>query len=277
VDTLVESFRRKRWTTARFELASDSSAPWLYTESVDREDGRHEPDASFPDSVLARGLTPTEQGEVARVLREVALLRLIEYAATDSTDSTVAVIRLRVKARLVPGDSSSATVLAAAGDWGSMIVGDLVAGRFVPRWETWGYDTNAEPDLVDLDGDGINEFVFTTQSHDAKGHVTGQLLWVFDRAGRELTRQATSDAWDASQANPLQTDVTDSEYCDVDCGGGFVIGRPGPDGRRPIVVGTQGSWVLNGGRYVFQPAPPLKAKAKRPARAPKRATKKAQR
>jgi hypothetical protein len=132
-------------------------------------------------------------------------------------------------------------------------------------------------ELLDLDGDGVPEFVFSYFNHDAKAHVVSQSLWAYDHAGREITRQPppagvnAAGSWDAlleRDVRPMETDVTDGEYCDSDCGG-FTIGRAGADGSRPILA-AEGDYVLRAGRYVLRPRPPKPA----PKPAPRRARRK---
>jgi hypothetical protein len=248
-DTTVEVWRRKRWTTARSDIAVDSSEGWPDFRALAPDDSGALVDGSFRRTT--RPLTGAERALVARASAETALLKIIEYASTDSTDSTVAVIRHRPVARLVPGGSSPATVYIGGEQWGSTVVGDLQDGRFVPRWEAWPYDGNSDPELIDLDGDGEPEFVFTTHGTDAKGHVVSAEIWAWDRNGRELTRNPPSMAWDLSQAQPISTDVQDGEYCDTECGG-FELGPPGPDGSRPFIT-PDGTWILRDGGYVFKP------------------------
>jgi hypothetical protein len=253
-DTSVESWRRKRWTTARTDIAVDSSEGWPEFTLLSPVDSASPP--SDERRPITRPLTAAERALVGRGVSEPTLLKIIEYASTDSSDSTVAVIRHRPIARLVPGENIPPTVYLGGDQWGSAVVGDLQAGRFVPRWEAWPYDGNAEPELIDLDGDGEPEFVFTTHGTDAKGHVVSSEIWAWDRNGRELTRNAPSMAWDLSQAQPISTDAADGEYCDADCGG-FELGPPGPDGSRPFIT-PDGRWVFRDGGYVFRPTPKKK-------------------
>ena len=248
-DTLVEKYRRKRWVTVRADIAVDSTEGWADFRTLLPDDSAASPDGT--PRPLSRALTAAERGQVARALAETALLNIIEYAPTDSTDSTVAVIRHRPVARLVPVSTEPPMVYVGGEDWGSVVVGDLQQDRFVPRWEGWPYDTYAEPELIDLDGDGEAEFVFTTHGTDAKGHTVSEEIWAWDRNGRELTYNPPSMAWDPSQAQPIGTELEDSEYCDADCGG-LVLGQPGPDGSRPFIT-RDGRWVLQNGSYVFKP------------------------
>ena len=255
-DTLVERFRRKRWVTVRSDIAVDSSDAWPFVRMFTYGDSVAPGGDTAPHAT--RPLTARERALVGRGISEAALLKIIEYAATDSVDSTVALIRHRPIARLVPGDSAPATIYVAGEDWGSTIVGDLQVGRFIPRWEGWPHGSHADPELIDLDGDGEPEFVFTSNGTDAKGHNVSQEVWAWDRNGRELTYNPPSMSWDPSQAQPISTDVEDSEYCDSDCGG-FELGPPGPDGSRPFIT-RDGAWVLRDHRYVYRPKPVPKPK-----------------
>ena len=263
-DTLVEAWRRKRWTTVRTDIAVDSSGGWGPVHMLLPADSA----APAGDSLAAaiRPLTSAERSMVARGIAEAGLFKIIEYAATDSTDSTVAVIRQRPTARLMPGHDDPPTVYVSGDQWGSVIVGDLQPGRFIPRWEGWPFDSNAEPELIDLDGDGHPEFVYSSTTTDMKGHIVTHDIWAWDRNGRELTRNPPSMSWDLSQAQPISTDVTDREFCESDCGG-FDLGPSAPDGRRSFIA-SDGSWVLRDDRYVFRPNPPKPAPKKKPGRKP---------
>jgi hypothetical protein len=260
-DTLVEAWRRKRWVTVRTDIVVDSSEGWPDVRFFTPNDSGAEAGDARPRTT--RPLTPAERGAVTRAISDAALFKIIEYAATDSTDSTVAVIRYRPIASLVPGDSEPWTVYVSGEQWGSTVVGDLQPGRFVPRWEGWPYGAYAAPELIDLDGDGDPEFVFSSNGTDAKGHLVSQEVWAWDRNGRELTRHPPTMGWDLSQAQPISTEVEDSEYCDSACGG-FELGPPGPDGKRPFVT-QEGRWVLRDHTYIFRPNPP------KPKPAPKKA------
>lgn len=271
-DTLVNAGDRHRWTSARAEFRADSAMTWGYFAALDREDRDSTRESAWQEGPVS-GLTPAERNVVIAALAETALLTVQRSAGIDSTDSAVAVIRYNVLPMLLPGDSTTGAVLALTED-GSMVYGDWTEGRFVPRWETWSYSAQVAPNLIDLDGDGLDDFVFTTQGHDAKGHIVSQEVWAYDRAGRELTAQPWSLGWEWG-ASPISADVEDSEYCEADCGG-VSIGRPGPDGTRPILT-QEGSYVLRDRRYVFRPNPPKpapkpKPAAKRPAKksAPKK-------
>ena len=270
VDTLVEKWRLKRWTTARADIAVDSSDAWPDVRIFTPEDSGT-PYAGDPLRI-GRPLTREERAAVARAIVDAPLLKIIEYASTDSTDSTVAVIRYRPVARLVPGEGAPPTVYVSGEQWGSTIVGDLQSGRFVPRWEGWPYGSSSDPELIDVDGDGDPEFVFSSNGTDAKGHTVSQEVWVWDHNGRELTRQGRSMAWDVSQAQPISTDFDDAEYCDSDCGG-FELGPPDAQGRRPFLA-REGRWVLRDDRYVFRPNPPKPKPAPKKKHASKRARKK---
>ena len=263
-DTLVEAWRRKRWTTVRTDIAVDSTGGWVPLHLLLPPDSAAPAGDSLPDAI--RPLTASERSMVARGIAETGLLKIIEYAATDSTDSTVAVIRHRPRARLIPGNDNPPTVYVGGDQWGSIIVGDLQPGRFIPRWEGWPFDTNAEPELIDLDGDGHPELVFSSNTTDMKGHVVTHDIWAWDRNGRELTHNPPSMAWDLSQAQPISTEVTDVEYCDSDCGG-FQLGEPAPDGRRPFIA-SDGRWILRDNSYVFRPNPPKPAPRKKITRKP---------
>jgi hypothetical protein len=265
IDTLVESWRRKRWTTARAELHTDSVSVRV-APFEDSERSRTESDT--------RALTAAERNAIAAPLADAALLSTYQYAATDSSDSTVAVIRLTLSPRLVTWDSSRQGIVVMTQD-GSFVYGDWNGTRFVPRWEAWSYGTESEPQLIDLNGDGLDEFVFVSHGTTVKGQVTDENLWAFDHAGRELTRQPlmrSGDQWGSEQAaSPINEGMTDSEYCDSDCGG-LTFGPPGPDGTRPILA-SSGNYVLRDGRYVFRPNAPKPAAKPKPAA--RRARKKA--
>lgn len=267
VDPQVEAWRRKRWTRMRAEITIDTSAGWRYAEGLPREDSTTVTTILGADT--ARRLSPAEQREVVRALSDAALLSLIEYAATDPADSTIGVIGIKLSAVPLPdGDA-----VFASSEAGSIVFGDLRDDRFIPRWEAWSYGSRMDPALLDLDGDGVDEFLFETNGTDAKGHMTSVEFWAYDRAGRELTRQPVAYNAYEFQARPISSSVTDSEYCDSDCGG-LTIGRPGPDGVRPIRT-TEGVYLLRDGRYVLQPppkVPPKPSKRVAPKRAPKKAT-----
>lgn len=259
-DTLVPRSDRRRWATARAEIITDSTLTWAFSEPLARQ-GADSAQTAPPDDIVQSGLSPAERATVANTLADVALLSVVGTVYSDSTDSTVAVIRNEITPWLVPDSSAQRNVFAMADD-GSRIYGDWSTGRFVPRWERWGYGTMVMPQLLDLDGDGRAEFVFTSYSHDAKGHVVSQELWAFDEAGRELTRQAVNElGLTEREALPISSDVTDSEYCESSDCGGIVVGRPGTDGSRPLIT-SEGRWTLRDGRYVFTPNPPPPPKPK---------------
>ena len=265
VDPQVEAWRRRRWTRVRAEIAIDTSGGWTYAEQLPREDSATVTTTRAADTV-SRRLTVAEQREVIRALSDAALLTLIEYAGTDPADSSVGVIGIKVRALPLPDGNGVLTTR----ERGSIVFGDLRDGRFVPRWEAWSYDSRMEPELLDLDGDGIEEFVFASSSSDMKGNMVSVELWAYDRAGRELTRQVVTYAPDAAPAQPISASFNGAERCETDCGE-LTIGRPGPDGRRPIRT-TEGVYVLRDGRYVLQPPPKPAPKRPAPKRAPRKTT-----
>jgi hypothetical protein len=247
----VERYRYSYWTRARLEIVADTATTWEAWRTVAREDS-----ATAIDAPAVLTLLPAAQrNTVASVVAQVALLDPVGTVYTDSTDSSMAVIRGTVTPLLVADDTVRQGVLALT-ETGDVVYGDWTEGRFVPRWEGRSYSSAATPELVDLDGDGLGEFAFATFDHDAKGHVVSQEFWAYDRFGRELTRQQASIA-DSAEALPISAEIVDSEYCEGDCGG-LTIGTPGADGTRPILT-SEGTWVLRDGRYVLRPTPPKPA------------------
>ncbi|HEX8850745.1 MAG TPA: hypothetical protein VF761_14540 [Gemmatimonadaceae bacterium] len=265
-DTLVERTRWRHWTTARADIDVTTATDWEVSELIAREDSAGAPTGGGTSAAIAsRALTDAQRQQIAQAVSGTAILSLFDYAPTDSTDSTVAVIRGRLAARVFPGDSARPRAYLSGEQWGSIILGDLQPGRFVPRWEAWSSSSDL-PELLDLDGDGVDELLYSGHGRDAHGNLVGQRLAVFDQNGRELTRQRVTGEWFEAQAQPLETDFSDPEYCDTDCGGGFTIGRPGADGTRPILE-EKGRWILRDRHYVFQPNPPKPApKRKRSTR-----------
>jgi hypothetical protein len=251
-DPFVEPNRYAWWTRARMEITADTATSWEDRETVQREDSGAQTDRSAGPRLLPA----TDRNAVVATVASVALLDAVGPVYNDSTDSTIAVIRGKIAPLLVADDATRPGVLAVADDGGAIVYGDWTEGRFIPRWEGWSYSSVATPEFIDLDGDGLAEFVFTSYSHDAKGHVVSQEFWAFDRFGRELTRQRS-----AVRANeegfPVSAEMVDGEYCDGDCGG-LTVGRPGPDGTRPLLT-SEGTWVLRDGRYTLRPTPPKPA------------------
>lgn len=260
----IEASRYRYWTRARIDFTADTGVSWGYGATVQLEDS-----SSSLDSPSEAPLLPAaDRNAVVATVASVALLDAGGTIYGDSTDSSVAVIRGRIAPLLVADDTARGGVLAVTYD-GELVYGDWTEGRFVPRWEAWSYSSVTAPEFIDLDGDGLDEFVFTNYDHDAKGHVVSQQFWAYDRFGRELTRQPNAVRGNEEWLT-ISADMEDSEYCDGDCGG-LAVGRPGPDGTRPLLT-PEGTWVLRDHRYTLRPTPPKPAPKPKATRktAPKR-------
>jgi hypothetical protein len=73
---------------------------------------------------------------------------------------------------------------------GRLFYGELRHGKYELLWDSPLFNASGEINFVDVDGDGQEEIVIESQT---TGNQAYPILVIFDRNGRELTRQAQCD------------------------------------------------------------------------------------
>lgn len=195
----------------------------------------------------AEGMTQEEANDVARMILERA--RLIPLDVDFNKTGTV-LLELNVflyQVRLSP--ASPLSILAwmnqlPNGSAGRFVYGEIQADKYVTLWDSPLFNGVGNPQFEDVDGDGIKEIVM--QSHLC-GNGCEDKLVIFDRNGRELTRQQNCSAGGYGWV------------CDIDGAEVSLTGRE--DGTLNIEVS---GWSADGKNHIFElvngtyvPGPPL--------------------
>lgn len=135
---------------------------------------------------------PEAQAEAiaSRILKEARTIPLY----TPEEPQTDGAVTIKVKlgfhvTRLKPG--APATILALldqlpSSTAGRLVYGEMRNGKYEPLWDSPLFNANGGISFEDVDGDGWQEIV--VESWRGGNHVYPGLV-IFDRTGRELTRQ----------------------------------------------------------------------------------------
>ncbi len=139
----------------------------------------------------AEGMDQKEADDIGREVLERA--RLIPLDADfNKEDEDIDSLQLNIylyEAHLSP--SSPTSVLAWVNQLpdasaGRFVYGEIRDGRYVMLWDSPLFSDAGNPGFQDVNGDGIEEIVMQTH---VCGNECSDLLSIFDKGGRELTRQ----------------------------------------------------------------------------------------
>jgi hypothetical protein len=201
------------------------------------------------------GVAPAAADAIAR--EALAAARTIpvvapEEAGADGAAETAIHARF-LAAALKPGAPAAVLVLLEQlpeSTAGRLVYGEMREGKYRVLWDSPLFNASGRITLEDVNGDGWQEIVVESQS---RGNQTYPVLVIFDRAGRELTRQAKCDTLNEGfdeVDGVCAIKGTDLELAAGDKGT-RVIRVTGWDGD-----GKNHVFHLQGGRYV--PGPPSK-------------------
>lgn len=128
--------------------------------------------------------------EILSTARMVPLNPMDEPGPDGSSEMTV---RLRFyTAKLNPDASDS--VIAMIDQWpyvsmGRLVYGEIRNGKYQMIWDSPLLNANGNLDVADVNGDGWKEIVWRSATCGAQNCIPQQVV-VFDREGREITRQS---------------------------------------------------------------------------------------
>jgi hypothetical protein len=122
------------------------------------------------------GVSPAEVGHKEIVLNFDVLIRVAELAENSPS---------AIVAQIVDRSSYRAQRL---------VYGEERKGAYEVLWDSPLMNNSAGVDFEDVDGDGIKEIVMRGELHDAK-KINARIV-IFNREGKELTRQADCDRTD---------------------------------------------------------------------------------
>jgi hypothetical protein len=224
---------------------------------------------TFPGS---RNLPTEEQEQIRKVIFKVARTAPVAppwEAGPDGDTAMVENVLCLDVHRLSPEKESVIAIWGQESNVRRLVYGELSTKGYAPKWDSPLFDgLFLELGYKDMDGDGVKEILLWSDLLPS-----AKLLTVFDRNGRELTRQAKCEipglvGYDQS-----------SGVCPI-VGGSMHIDDPQPDGKRDLLVeewiGAVGTpefdvaqrFRLVDGRYVHCPSVKAKKAHARPPSLP---------
>jgi hypothetical protein len=194
----------------------------------------------------AEGMSQNQANAIGRNILERA--RLIPLDVDYTKEGTVAV-QLNIYLYQVRLSSASPTSIIAwvnqlpNGSVGRFVRGEMREGDYLMLWDFPLFSDKGNPDFDDVNGDEIAEIVM--QSHLC-GNGCEELLSIFDKDGRELTRQ--NNCGDSSPGWVCDIEGADISVDDAADGKKEIQVRGGSDGKDHVFK------LVNG---VYVPFPPF--------------------
>jgi tetratricopeptide repeat protein len=143
----------------------------------------------------SQDLPPTEAGEIGKQIFQRARLIPLEVSLLPAGPQQ---LHLQISVRLLVGKPATDGSRPVVG-WinglqafsiGRLVYGELRDGKYKILWDSPLFDSRGLVYLKDVNGDGLPEIVI--QSQDCGNSCTDEIV-IFDKDGRELTRQKECD------------------------------------------------------------------------------------
>lgn len=210
----------------------------------------------------SRGLSDEEREAISNViLREARTVPLVTPMAPgrDGETATIEVMLWLDSHRLAPGSAESVVgILGESGGAGRLIYGEMREGKYEILWDSPLFSTGfLGLSYQDMDGDGTEEIVVGADEVMGGGPNKMGQLSVWDRKGREITRQ------EPCEISLLSGYTKEGAACPIQ--GTWMEIDPREGGKSDILVRGRPGWYedvdsqkvfryrLLNGRYVVAP------------------------
>jgi hypothetical protein len=229
---------QQRWKRIKFEPKIES------VDNISEADAR----ALLPEILKFARTVPLAPSQALSAAELAGLGRPQRAPGADDEVEVGPYFRF-YKAKLQPSAPDSVVTLMEnwpSGEVGRIIYGEVRDGKYQMLWDSPLLNGHGQLELADVNGDARDELVWRSDTCGAKSCFPEELV-IFDREGRELTRQAKCDIQLIHPFN--ETDGV----CPIS-GGEVTVGDvpPLPQGKHGPAEIAVNSWEVDGKDRVFK-------------------------